>query len=527
MSIFIWLCVAGAISSGVHAQNETICRPSLEALGRTTSVQTQGKRPLRILLINPVNRGQEGYHKIAGAIPHLGLQRLAAVAQQLPEQHQVVIVDEVFGQQDFAKLLETYKPDFVGITGYTASITRGYAIADLCRAKGIQTIIGGPHVFAQPEEAARHADSIAVGEADTIWAGIIDDVAASRLRPVYEGGHPDLSTSVVTNAKTLQPVNGRYSIGAVQTSRGCPIGCAFCSVTRFNGRDIRRRPISDIVRDFFDKEETFTFIVDDNIAGLNEKHLTWFKDLMRAMIAEQKAHGRRKFWFSQTSINLGQDKEALDLAYRAGCRGMLIGFESLSDESLQDYHKNLNRKNLDHYQEMVDNFHRAGIGIIGAFIAGADHDNINTVSQTVLRAAQMGIDIVQITKLTPLPGTKLYDQMKDEGRLEKVNYPNDWRYYNFINTVFTPKNMTSRELDQSVWEWHHASADKVLWPLFRAFRTLWKTRSLTTAAFVFEMNRRFRKITAEMAPQAVRDFEFRPELNDRTRRIRRSLSIRP
>ena len=175
-------------------------------------------------------------------------------------------------------------------------------------------------------------------------------------------------------------------------------------------------------------------MVDDNFFGVGPEHADWAKDLLRAIIKR----GKKRLWFSQTTINMGDDPEGLRLAYKAGCRGMLVGFETFNPENLKDYHKGINRKNLDRYKELVDGFHQAGISVFGAFIIGADDDTPETVADTAAKAVQLGIDTIQITNLTPLPGTQMYDRMMAEGRIFATNYPEDWERYTFIETVFKP-----------------------------------------------------------------------------------------
>ena len=202
-------------------------------------------------------------------------------------------------------------------------------------------------------------------------------------------------------------------MAAIQTSRGCPVGCEYCSVTKFNGPDIRRRRSTPSSTNGTRRPSKFIFVVDDNFFGVGPKHAEWAKELLRAIIK----HGKKRLWFSQTTINMGEDDEGLRLAYKAGCRGMLVGFETFNERALKSYHKGINRKNLARYPELVRGFHRAGIAVFGGFIIGSDEDTPETVADTALTAVQMGVDIIQITNLTPLPGTKMFDRLKAEGRM--------------------------------------------------------------------------------------------------------------
>lgn len=467
---------------------------------------------MRIALVNPVTRRTQGYHTIGTYIPQLGLQVLADL---VPDGHTVDLIDEVFGTQDTETLLVRGRYSLVGVTSYSSGATRAYEIAAASRRLGIPTIMGGPHASACPEEAARHFDSVAVGECDEIWPQIIAEAAAGQLKPRYAGTLSDLEDRGFGRARQgLPPLNGRYDVAAIQTSRGCPVGCEYCSVTKFNGPMIRRRRIADIVAEWNQTPKKFTFVVDDNFFGVGPKHAAWAKELLRALIQ----HGQKRLWFSQTTINMGDDPEGLALAYKAGCRGMLVGFETFNAQALKEYHKGINHNNLARYQELVHGFHRAGIAVFGGFIIGSDHDTPETVADTALAAVQLGCDIIQITNLTPLPGTKMYERYKTEGRLLAENYPADWERYTFVETVYRPKNMTAAELDEAIYELRHAAA-KQSWVIKRALRTLVQTRSLTTALFVLGMNRGWKQMAKIQAPHDAQRFGFAPQPSPRLDKI--------
>ena len=467
---------------------------------------------MRIALVNPITRRTQGYHTVGTYIPQLGLQVLADL---VPDGHEVDIVDEVFGPDATDTQLTADRYDLVGLTAYTSGATRAYEIAAACRAQGIQTIIGGPHASACPDEVGAHFDSVAVGECDEIWPQIVRDAAAGRLQPRYDGSLSDLEqTGLGRGLQTLRPINGRYDVAALQTSRGCPVGCEYCSVTEFNGPTIRRRRIADILAEWNNVPKKFIFVVDDNFFGVGPKHAEWAKELLRAIIK----HGKKRLWFSQTTINMGDDPEGLQLAYKAGCRGMLVGFESLNEKSLKDYHKGINRKNLSRYAELIRGFHRAGVSVFGGFIIGSDEDTPETVADTALEAVRLGIDIIQITNLTPLPGTRMFKRFQETGRLLAVDYPQDWERYTFVETVYRPKQMTARELDEAIYELRYAAANQT-WVWKRAFRSLLRTRSISTAAFVLGMNRGWKRMARIQAPHDAERFGFSPRPSARLEKI--------
>jgi len=448
----------------------------------------------------------------------LGLQVLA---QLVPEPHTVDIIDEIFGFEYTDNELRRERYDLVGITSYSSGATRAYEIASQCRREGIPVIMGGPHASAMPDEAADHFDAVAVGECDDLWPGIIAEAAAGRLRKRYQGRLAEIERPGVGRAmQHLQPVNGTYDVSSIQTSRGCPVGCEYCSVTNFNGAPIRRRDIDDVVDEWNRTLKRFVFVVDDNFFGVGPAHAEWAKQLLRQIIKR----GRKKLWFSQTTINMGEDAEGLRLAYRAGCRGMLIGFETFNPESLKDFHKGINRNNLDRYKELVGGFHRAGIPVFGAFIIGADQDDENAVAETAVQAVKLGIDTIQITNLTPLPGTKMYDRFISEGRIFATNYPEDWERYTFVETVYTPRNMSSEKLDEVIYELRYAAATTP-WVWLRTLRTFRMTRSLTSALFIHGMNKGWKRMAqAQLERDEVR-FGLRPRSNARTRKLRDAFTL--
>jgi radical SAM superfamily enzyme YgiQ (UPF0313 family) len=418
-------------------------------------------------------------------------------------------------------MLTADRYDLVGITGYTSGATRAYEIATRCRELGITTIMGGPHASARPDEAAEYVDSVAIGECDDIWPEIIQDAARGELKPRYEGTFADMGVSGMGRAaQGKQPINGKYTVSAIQTSRGCPVGCEYCSVTQFNGAPIRRRPIDEIIEEWNRTPQGFIFVVDDNFFGVGPEHAEWAKELLR-QIAKR---GKKRLWFSQTTLNMGDDPEGLRLAYKAGCRGMMVGFESFNRESLKKFHKGINRKNLARYPDLIDGFHREGISVFGGFIIGSDEDTAETVVETAQMATRLGVDIIQVTNLTVLPGTKLYDKYIADGRVFALDYPKDWERYSFVETIYNPTRMTFRELDEAIYELRYAAA-KSFWVWKRALRALINTRSLTTALFVLGMNQGWKRMAKIQAPNDEQTFGFIPSKTSRMQRVWDSFKI--
>jgi len=191
---------------------------------------------------------------------------------------------------------------------------------------------------------------------------------------------------------------------------------------------------------------------------------------------------------------------------------------------LTDCKKGLNRNYLDRYQEMVDGFHRGGIALIGAFIVGAEHDTEDTVADTVLQAVRLGVDIIQITNLTPLPGTGLYQKYLSEGRIFATEYPRDWERYTFIETVYHPRRMTAERLDETIYELRQLAAAEN-WTWRRTLRSLWRTRSLSTAIFVHNVNTKFVRLAQAISPADAERFGPVTAGNRRAEKIRLAMSM--
>jgi radical SAM superfamily enzyme YgiQ (UPF0313 family) len=474
---------------------------------------------MRIALVNPISRLNQGYHTIGTFIPQLGLQVLANL---VPAGHSVDMIDEVFGPECTTQRVRKANYDLVAVTGYTSGATRAYEIAAQARAEGLPTIMGGPHASAMPDEAAKFFDSVAVGECDEIWPGIIADAAAGKLAKRYTGGMPQLVNGLGAARQDLDPINGKYDVSCIQTSRGCPVGCDFCSVTLFNGPTIRRRPVDEIIAEWNRTTKRFIFVVDDNFFGVSKRDTDWAKDFLRRLTVRGNKH---RLWFSQTTVNMGDDAEGLSLAYKAGCRGMLVGFESINAENLRNFHKTLNTRQLPRYQELIDGFHRGGIALFGGFIIGGDADDEFSPADTLLEATRLGIDIIQITNLTPLPGTKLYARWLAEGKIHATNYPADWEKYTFTDTVFAPARMSAATLDDAVHEVRYLAAKRHwVWP--RTLRSLLVNRSLTTALFVHGMNRGWKRMAKKQIPYDEKRFGPVRKTSERFRRLAKAFQAR-
>jgi radical SAM superfamily enzyme YgiQ (UPF0313 family) len=220
-------------------------------------------------------------------------------------------------------------------------------------------------------------------------------------------------------------LNGDYAFGAIQTTRGCPLNCSFCSVTAFNGYRYRQRPIADVVREFGLIREKHILVVDDNLVGTSRAHIARAKELLRAMIRARLG----KQWIAQATINMADDEELLALAAKAGCAGVFIGFESPTAAGLKEIGKKFNLVNGRDFAASVRRIQRHKILVAGSFIMGLDTDEPGIGRRIAQAAKRYGVDILNTLFLTPLPGTRLWDELESQGRIAVNTFPEDWKYY--------------------------------------------------------------------------------------------------
>jgi radical SAM superfamily enzyme YgiQ (UPF0313 family) len=385
-----------------------------------------------------------------------------------PPGHNVTTLDGNvvrMGPAELAEYVRREKFDLVGIGGMTRTIHRSYAVADSIRAAGIPVVMGGPHVTEEPEEALEHADSVACGEADDLWPQILRDFEAGKLQRIYRSCEkPSLENypripweqtdfrqfSVLPRwaSRTLRKLGFRHfdvSISPVETGRGCPYRCDFCTVSPFFGEKVRFRTNESVIEELKLLKRlgrTLVFFVDDNFA-INPRRA---KSLMRAMIEADV----RIPWAAQISMNLLRDQELLDLLKESKCVCVFIGLESVLPESLKEVSKTFNKP--EEYGQIIGQLQKRGIVCVTAFIMGIDGDRPGVARKTwdVVQDWPPGFFPV-FSPLTPLPGTPLYKSLREQGRLEERH----WMNYRPYGAAFKPKFMTPAELEKEVraaWE---------------------------------------------------------------------------
>ena len=349
----------------------------------------------KLVLINPVNPARTGLTINEGSrFPPIGLGIVAALT---PREWEVELVDENW--EPFR-----YRPaDLVGITAFTASARRAYEIAALYRLQGVPVVMGGIHCSMCPQEALQYVDTVVIGEAEGVWAQLLADFEAGDLRSEYHGTWSGLAGAPAPRRDLFNP---DYMFASIQTSRGCPLNCEFCSVSAFNGQRYRRRPTAEVLAELETIPQKLLFFVDDNIIGYGKSSRQAALELFKGMV-ERKLD---KLWFCQASINFADDEEVLSWARKAGCQMVFLGLEAEQADALAEVHKKLNlQRGVDAYKQAFERIHHAGIAVLGAFIFGMDGDTSLKLKRRSDYMINKPVDVMQTTFLTPLPGTRLFE----------------------------------------------------------------------------------------------------------------------
>jgi radical SAM superfamily enzyme YgiQ (UPF0313 family) len=386
----------------------------------------------KLLLISPLSKKSLMGDKFFFRMPGLGLLKVAALT---PPGWEVTIVDEKIEPLDLNQ-----EADLVGITAMTTTVQRAYEIAGHFRRRGIRVVMGGMHVSCLPDEALPHCDSLVMGEAEELWPALLHDFELNQLKPVYRhqdnlpslAGLPPPDWHLYEN-KNYLPVH------FVETTRGCPIDCEFCAVTSAFGGKYRNRPQDEVLAELRGltpfQRGTFSlkncvFFTDDNIIS----NRAYAREIL-PRIADLKLN-----WFGQASVNLASDPEILKLCQQSGCRGLFMGFESLSPETIAAMGKRVNHP--DQYFDIVQKIHDHGIGIDGSFVFGFDNDDEGVFDRTLEFVMKAKIEVTYFSILTPYPGTRLHKRLVQEDRI----LTQDWSLYDANHVVFKPRTLTADQL---------------------------------------------------------------------------------
>ena len=423
---------------------ESSCRHKPSAIGHQPSK--------KVLLIFPREKGIKFSNDTRYPFPILGLTLLASL---FPKAYEVKIINEAIEKVDF-----NLDVDLVGITGLTCVIKRAYAIADRFRERGVKVILGGVHPSLLPEEAKEHADSVFIGEAEGMFEKVLRDFEVGGLQPFYKNREWSRLNGMPLPRRDLLSKHYRPFFKAIETTRGCPNRCEFCSVPIINGKRYRIRPLEEIDRELsaiINKKGEYLFLADDNVTAK--------EDYARGLFEIFKHHGVK--WMAFTTIKIAMNEELLKKAQESGCVSLFIGFESLLQENLDNVSKRfVNAKELSNWIKTIQ---RHQIGIHGSFIFGFDGDTPNVFKETVEFVQKNNIELPTFSILTPFPGTPLQKRLEKEGRI----FDRDWSHYDMSHVVFKPKQMTVQELQEGyLWAQKYISAPRSILK-----RLLWGPRN--------------------------------------------------
>ena len=385
------------------------------------------ERKLRIHLLcprGPLYRHRGGIWKKTMRYAPLTLTTLASLVP--PEiKAEVSIVDEGVDEIDPDRI----EADLVGITAITGTAPRAYEISARLRQRGIPVVLGGVHPTLMPEEAMQHADSTVVGYAEESWPQLLRDFLAGQMACRYDQSpHLRLDNLPFPQRRLYNSslVNVAHTIEA---TRGCIFQCEFCVVPAAWGRPLQK-PVSYVVADIRQMKAKRVIFLDLNLIA----DVQYAKELFTAIIPLNIR------WGGLATTTIAWDDELLDLAARSGCRGLLIGFESLNPASLRETRKGFNMRR--DYHEVVRKIRDRGIALMGCFVFGFDHDTLDTFDQTVDFVMDSHMDLPRYAIAVPFPGTALYKKLKAQGRITTEN----WALYDGQHVVFEPRNMTAAEL---------------------------------------------------------------------------------
>jgi radical SAM superfamily enzyme YgiQ (UPF0313 family) len=439
---------------------------------------------MKILLYNPDNGVTRNF------MPHLWMFLLQALT---PAGHEVFLVDGNANPMDETGIAQYVRDNSIGLVGIgamTRMIAKAYRMADAVRTTGVPVVMGGPHVTEMADEALgrdggpRHADAVALGEADATWPQIVNDAARGQLKDVYapvdafgQESKPSLKEypvipwqsidlkqfNLVPKAltKTLGKIGegwGSFRIVPVESGRGCPYGCEFCTVTGFFGDSIRFRTNESVVNELLllkarareEKGQIAVFFIDDNFA-INIKRT---KSLLRDIIAAKA----QVHWVAQISANLLRDEELVDLIADSGGKWIFIGMESIDPANLKDVNKGFNKPG--EYAAVLERLAARNVYAITSFIFGMDNDTVGAAERTLaqVRTWPPGLPIFGL--LTPLPATPLYKRLEKAGRLTR---PKHWQEFIPFAMAHTPLKMTIEEAHAEVkYGWEEAYSAKAL-----------------------------------------------------------------
>ena len=377
----------------------------------------------------------------------------------------VECIDEGIGDVDL-----NLDADLIGMTVITGTAMRAYSLADHFRQRGIPVVLGGPHVTLVPEDAQPHADSVVVGYAEEEWPRLLRDFAAGRMQARYQqsptlnlAGYPLPDRSVLPRWRYL-------TSDVFEATRGCTHNCSFCTVPAAWGRKPFQKPVEEIVADIRRQKAKRALFIDLNLIA--DKH---YAARLCEALTPLKIH-----WYGLSTTLLCDDIPLLDLFAQSGCKGLLMGLESLSTQNLGSNHKPFN--NPDNYGQVIERLHERRIALQGCFVFGLDDDTPDVFLKTAQFAVDAKIDLPRFAIVTPFPATGLYDQLESERRILTKN----WELYDGQHVVFQPAQMSVDDLQRGTeTAWKHAYSWKSI------ARRLWHSPASWPLAFLTNLGYRY------------------------------------
>lgn len=448
---------------------------------------------MKILLYNPDNGITRNF------MPHLWMFLLQSLT---PKQHEVILIDgnaKAMTRQELVEFCRKENIGLVGIGAMTRMVARAYLVADALREAGIKVVLGGPHVTESPDEALgkdggkKHADAVALGEADSYWANIVEDAENDCLKEIYQ---PEMDAKGNDIKPSLQPYPhipwetldleqfslvpkflqktmsklgegwGKFFVVPIETGRGCPYGCEFCTVTGFFGDSIRFRTNESVVEELLrlkkrakeEKGQIAVFFIDDNLA-INKKRL---KSLLRDIIAADA----QLPWVAQISANLLSDEELVDLIAEAGGKWIFIGMESIDPANMADVNKTFSKPA--NYKTVLEGLAKRNIFAITSFIFGMDNDTVGVSNRTVDEIESWSPGLPVFGQLTPFPATPLYKRLENAGRLQR---PKHWLEFAPFVMAHDPLKMTIAEAkDETFNAWSRSYSPERNWKAIESIK---------------------------------------------------------
>ncbi len=356
---------------------------------------------------------------------------LAVLAGLTPPDVEVRLFDDRMETIDYDE-----QTDLVAITVETYTARRSYEISAEYRARGVLVILGGMHVSLLPEECTQHADSIFLGDAESLWPQVVEDARCGRLKLRYQAPPGIAQVNGVIPRREIFQGKGYLPLTLMQFTRGCRFACSFCAVSRYFDRKHYIRRIDEVIHEIQAQQRRFIFFIDDNIATDRSA----LKDLCRELIPLNIR------WISQASLDVTSDPELMKVMANSGCIGHVMGFESISPQSLRDARKAPNIQGFSHYANEVRVLREHGMQTWAAFTLGYDYDSRDSILETLDFALENRFTFAAFNILMPYPKTQLYNDLQKQGRLL---YDGKWwlhPQYRFNQAAFTPQNMTADEL---------------------------------------------------------------------------------